>query len=380
VLDVGLDDAGVIEASRLDVDVRGVRRRRREHRRSTLRAERARDEVAAVRPLRERLQVTLIHAKHCDFELDADVERAAGYAPAVRAVAIPRRADRAFVAVPHRAAQTTAHDRENAGHGLAQSFLSIVRVSAKLPRVPKARTEKASLAAARADLRALADPARAKGVAAFFKTRPGEYGEGDVFLGVRVPELRKVARARAALTLRDLAALLRSRFHEERLLALMVLVTQYEKGDGAERQARFAFYLEHLACVNNWDLVDASAAPIVGAHVLASRDRRLLPRLAGSKVLWERRVAMVATYAFIRAGESATTFEIAKLLLRDEHDLMHKAVGWMLREVGKRVSAPALRGFLEAHAANMPRTALRYAIERFPEAERRRWLGVKRRT
>jgi 3-methyladenine DNA glycosylase AlkD len=201
-----------------------------------------------------------------------------------------------------------------------------------------------------------------------------------VFLGVRVPELRKVARARAALTLRDLAALLRSRFHEERLLALMVLVTQYEKGDGAERQARFAFYLEHLACVNNWDLVDASAAPIVGAHVLASRDRRLLPRLAGSKVLWERRVAMVATYAFIRAGESATTFEIAKLLLRDEHDLMHKAVGWMLREVGKRVSAPALRGFLEAHAANMPRTALRYAIERFPEAERRRWLGVKRRT
>jgi 3-methyladenine DNA glycosylase AlkD len=240
--------------------------------------------------------------------------------------------------------------------------------------VPTTRTENASLAAARADLRALADPVRAKGTAAFFKTGPGEYGEGDVFLGVRVPELRKIARARAALTLRDLVALLRSRLHEERLLALMVLVMQYETGGAAERQERFAFYLEHLARVNNWDLVDASAAPIVGAHVLASRDRRLLPCLARSKVMWERRVAMVATYAFIRAGESATTFAIAKLLLRDEHDLMHKAVGWMLREVGKRVSEPALRGFLEEHAAKMPRTALRYAIERFPEAERKRWL------
>jgi 3-methyladenine DNA glycosylase AlkD len=242
-------------------------------------------------------------------------------------------------------------------------------------RVPKPRTDKTSLAGARGDLRALADPLRAKGVAGFFKTGPGEYGDGDVFLGVRVPDLRKIARARSDLTLRDLAALLRSRLHEERLLALIVLVMQYEKGNEVERQERFAFYLEHLACVNNWDLVDASAAPIVGAHVLASHDRRLLPRLAGSKVIWERRVAVVATYAFIRAGESATTFAIAKLLLRDEHDLIHKAVGWMLREVGKRVSAPALRGFLQAYAAKMPRTALRYAIERFPEAERKRWLG-----
>lgn len=243
--------------------------------------------------------------------------------------------------------------------------------------MPKPRAERASLAGARADIRALADPARAKSVAGFFKTRPGEYGEGDVFLGVRVPDLRKIGRARADLSLGDLAALLRSSFHEERLLALIVLVAQYEKGDAAARRERFAFYLKHLACVNNWDLVDASAAPIVGAQLLASPDKQLLRRLAASTVLWERRVAMIATYAFILAGQSATTFEIAKLLLRDEHDLMHKAVGWMLREVGKRVSEPALRGFLERHAAKMPRTALRYAIERLPEAERREWLGAK---
>ena len=243
--------------------------------------------------------------------------------------------------------------------------------------MPEPRTEKGSLAGARADLRALADPVRAKSVTAFFKTGRGEYGDGDVFIGIRVPDLRKIARARADLSLRDLAALLRSSIHEERLLALMLLVMQYERGDEAERQERFEFYLEHLAGVNNWDLVDASAAPIVGAQMLASRDRRPLPRLARSQVLWERRVAMVATHAFIRAGESETTFAIARLLLRDEHDLMHKAVGWMLREVGKRVSEPALRGFLETHAGMMPRTALRYAIERLPEAERKRWLRVK---
>lgn len=214
----------------------------------------------------------------------------------------------------------------------------------------------------------------------FFKSAPGQYGHGDVFLGVAVPALRKVARAHAGLPLADVASLLRSTFHEERLLALVILVAQYEKADAAGRRERFAFYLEHLAHVNNWDLVDASAASLVGAHAVASRDRRLLPRLAQSTVLWERRVAIVATYAFIRAGESATTFAIAELLLADEQDLIQKAVGWMLREVGKRVSAPALRGFLRAHAASMPRTALRYAIERFPAPERKRWLAIERRT
>jgi DNA alkylation repair enzyme len=150
--------------------------------------------------------------------------------------------------------------------------------------VPQSRPEKAPLAAARADLRAVADPVRAKSAVAFFKTGPGGYANGDVFLGARVPDLRKIARARADLSLRDLATLLRSSFHEERLLALIVLVMQYEKGTEAERRERFGFYLEHLARVNSWDLVDASAAPIVGAQVLASRDKRLLMRLAGSKV------------------------------------------------------------------------------------------------
>jgi 3-methyladenine DNA glycosylase AlkD len=158
-----------------------------------------------------------------------------------------------------------------------------------------------------------------------------------------------------------------------------VLVEQYAKGDAAARKERFAFYVAHLPRVNNWDLVDASAAPIVGAHLLASGDARALLRLAKSKSLWERRVAIVATYAFIKAGDSKTTFEIAELLLNDEHDLLHKAVGWMLREVGKRVSESALRGFLTKHAGAMPRTALRYAIERLPEAERQRWLGAPRR-
>jgi 3-methyladenine DNA glycosylase AlkD len=234
----------------------------------------------------------------------------------------------------------------------------------------------ARLAAARAALHAQGDARRAKGVAAFFKTGPGEYGEGDVFLGVSVPTTRAIARAHADLSLSDLRALLASPVHEERMLALVVLVAQYERGDAAARAERFDFYLANLAGVNNWDLVDTSAAQIVGARVLASRDRRLLPRLARSKIMWERRVAMVATLAFIRAGDSATAFAIAELLLGDTHDLMHKAVGWMLREVGKRVDEGALRGFLEVHAATMPRTALRYAIERFSPAERKRWLGV----
>jgi len=146
------------------------------------------------------------------------------------------------------------------------------------------------------------------------------------------------------------------------------------------RRERFEFYIAHLPYVNNWDLVDLSAAPIAGAHALATRDRRTLPRLAKSKVLWERRVAMVATLAFIRAGDHATPFAIAELLLEDRHDLIHKAVGWMLREVGKHIGEDTLRGFLEAHAARMPRTSLRYAIERFAPAERARWLAVSRLT
>lgn len=224
-------------------------------------------------------------------------------------------------------------------------------------------------------LAALGSAERATAAARYFKTGKGEYGEGDVFLGVPVPQQRKVARAFAALPLPDVRALLKSKRHEERLTALMILVRQYERGDEAEQRARYDLYLRHTKWVNNWDLVDSSAPQIVGGHLLR-RNRAVLTRLAKSKSLWERRIAVIATYAFIRAGEAETTFALARLLMDDPHDLIHKAVGWMLREVGKRVGEDALRGFLDENVARLPRTALRYAIERLPPAERKAWLSA----
>jgi len=227
----------------------------------------------------------------------------------------------------------------------------------------------------RRQLAAVADAERAKGSARFFKTGAGQYGEGDVFIGVTVPQQRVIARANRALPLDELASLLKSRVHEERLTALLILVDQYERGDDDTQVACHDFYLAHLAWVNNWDLVDSSAAYLVGAH-LVGRRRDLLYKLARSKSMWERRVAMVATLAFIQRGEHADAVAIAELLLDDQHDLIHKATGWMLREVGKRVGEAPLRTFLRAHAATMPRTALRYAIERLPAAERKTWLAA----
>jgi len=227
-------------------------------------------------------------------------------------------------------------------------------------------------------LRALHDPARALGSARFFKTGKGQYGEGDRFLGVTVPAQRVVARAHRALPPPEIEALLASAIHEERLTALLILIDAYGRGDDEAKRACFDLYLRNLAWVNNWDLVDSSAHLIVGDWLL-TRDRRLLRKLARSTILWERRVAMVATLAFIRAGESEDTFAVATILLGDAQDLMHKAVGWMLREVGKHAGEDTLRSFLKEHAAAMPRTALRYAIERFPEAERKAWREVKRR-
>lgn len=232
-------------------------------------------------------------------------------------------------------------------------------------------------AAVRAELATLADARRAVHAASFFKTGPGQYGEGDCFLGITVPKQRVVARAFRALPLTQIAILLRSSFHEERLVALLVLVLQYESGTSAEQGERAAFYLTHAKRVDNWDLVDSSARQILGAHLL-TRDRSILCRLARSDDLWERRIAIIATFAFIMAGESKDTFRIAELLLDDPQDLLHKAVGWMLREVGKRVGLDVLDGFLEKHATRMPRTTLRYAIERHPEAQRRAWLARKR--
>lgn len=225
------------------------------------------------------------------------------------------------------------------------------------------------------ELEALADPAQAAILMRFFKTGPGQYGEGDRFLGLKVPLQRQVAARHRDLPHRDILALLASPWHEHRLTALLIWVGRYETGrDDRGRAEIYDAYLAHTACVNNWDLVDLSAPNIVGAHLLR-RDRTILQRLAGSASLWERRIAIVATFAFIRQGESRETFAIAETLLADPHDLIHKAAGWMLREVGKRVSAAELTAFLEGRRRRMPRTMLRYAIERFPPEERARLLA-----
>jgi 3-methyladenine DNA glycosylase AlkD len=229
--------------------------------------------------------------------------------------------------------------------------------------------------AIRARIRAAADPASAAILQGFFKTGPGQYGEGDVFLGVRVPALRAICRDCGDLPLAQLRSLLRSRVHEDRSVALMLLVEAFARADAAGRKRIYEFYLANTAFINNWDLVDLSAAQIVGGF-LADRSRAPLRRLARSRSLWERRIAIVATFHFIRQNDFEETFRIADMLLDDDHDLIHKATGWMLREVGKR-DADALRGYLKKRASRMPRTALRYAIERFTPAERRRWLLVK---
>jgi 3-methyladenine DNA glycosylase AlkD len=216
------------------------------------------------------------------------------------------------------------------------------------------------------------NPRRARNLAWFFKTGKGEYGEGDKFCGISVPALRKIARRYAHLGLADVKKLLGSRVHEHRFIALEILVFQYEAGDEVSKRKLFNFYLKHTRCINNWDLVDTSAPYIVGEH-LASRSRNVLYRLAKSANVWERRIAIVATGAFIKRDDLRDTFGISALLLKDKHNLIHKAVGWMLREAGKR-SQPALLNFLDQNYPTMPRTALRYAIERLPERQRRRAL------
>jgi len=227
-------------------------------------------------------------------------------------------------------------------------------------------------AAVRRKLRAHASPKDAKILLWFFKTGPGEYGEGDRFIGVRVPALRAVCRDCRGASMAVVRDLLRSPIHEERALALLLLVDAFSAGDPAERKRIYDFYLANTKFINNWDLVDASAAQIVGGW-LRGRSKAPLTRLANSRSIWDRRIAMIATFDGIRIGEFDETFRIADILLHDEHDLIHKAVGWLLREVGKRDGA-AERRFLATRYKALPRTMLRYAIEKFPEAERRRYL------
>jgi 3-methyladenine DNA glycosylase AlkD len=206
----------------------------------------------------------------------------------------------------------------------------------------------------------------------FFKTGPGQYGEGDRFLGVMVPQTRQVAREFRELPLAEVEELLRSSWHEERLCALLLLVHRFERGDDAARREVYDLYLANTAHIDSWDLVDLSAPRIVGGW-LQGRSRAPLYRLARSKRLWERRIAILATATFIARADFTDALALSELLLGDEHDLMHKAVGWMLREVGKR-DVKVLEAFLEKHGGRMPRTALRYAIEKFPEAKRKAFL------
>jgi 3-methyladenine DNA glycosylase AlkD len=225
-----------------------------------------------------------------------------------------------------------------------------------------------------AEIRRLADPEKAKILQRFFKTGPGQYGEGDVFAGITVPVTRKLARKYRDIFLGDTAELLQSPIHEERLLALLILVEKFRRGDDATRRRIYGLYLKNTRFINNWDLVDLSAERIVGAY-LDGTDRAPLYRLARSKNLWERRIAILATFHDIKRGTPDHTLALADVLLSDPHDLIHKSVGWMLREVGKRCSPDTLREFLRTRYHRMPRTMLRYAIERFPADERASYLS-----
>lgn len=224
-------------------------------------------------------------------------------------------------------------------------------------------------------LQALANPDRAKHSQQFFKTGPGEYAAGDQFRGITVPQQRNIAKQFKVLPLIEVDKLLQSPWHEDRLTALFILVQRFQSSDVVTRKKIFTLYLQRTSVINNWDLVDSSAEYIVGQYLLNNRlSLVLLKRLAKSKLLWDRRIAIISTFAFIKAGNPNPTLIIAKLLLQDQHDLIHKAVGWMLREVGKRCSETVEETFLETHYRVMPRTMLRYAIERFPKNKQRFYL------
>lgn len=228
-----------------------------------------------------------------------------------------------------------------------------------------------------AALRQIGTPEKAAHLSKFFKTGKGEYGEGDCFLGIPVPETRRVAKAHVDTSFEDLHILLESPWHEVRLCALLILVERFKrkKTSEEEREEIYHFYLKHTKRCNNWDLVDLSCPTIVGGYLLNHTDRSTLYRLAEGPLLWEQRIAMVSTYTFIYNRQFDDAIRLAKHFMTHQHDLMHKAVGWMLREIGKR-ERPVLSAFLEEYASRLPRTALRYAIEHYPEEERKRYLKM----
>lgn len=222
------------------------------------------------------------------------------------------------------------------------------------------------------------NPEKAKFLMRFFKTKEGQYGHGDLFLGLTVPQSRIIAQKYKDLALSDVQKLLESKYHEERLIALLILVRNFQKGSKELQKKIFDLYLANTDYINNWDLVDLSADKIVGGYLLDKKDRSVLVRLTYSENVWDRRIAIIATFQFIKTKkEYKDTFRISEILLNDKHDLIHKAVGWMLREVGKRCSAEVLVQFLNKHYKVMPRTMLRYAIEHFPEKIRRNYIEGK---
>jgi len=219
------------------------------------------------------------------------------------------------------------------------------------------------------ELRNLANPEKAKIYQRFFKTAKGEYGEGDIFLGLTVPQSRSLAKKFSTLNLKEMSSLLNSKIHEERLVAILLLVENYKK---TKDKKIVDFYLSHAQKINNWDLVDLSADKILGVHFL-DKNREKLYKLARSKNLWEKRIAIISTFHFIKNNQFEDTLKISETLLNDRHDLIHKAIGWMLRELGKR-DLKLLEKFLKIHYKKIPRTTLRYAIEKFPEGKRKKYL------
>ncbi len=222
------------------------------------------------------------------------------------------------------------------------------------------------------ELKSLADPERARHESRYFKTGKGEYGEGDIFLGIKTVLKRQLAKKYVDLSLKDVEFLMTSKFHDYRQIALFVITNKYIKGDDKLRKEIFNFYLNHTKYINNWDLVDISAHKIVGDYLL-NKDRKILYKLAKSKDLWEKRISIISTFAFIDEDDFKDSLQIAEILLHDEHDLIHKAVGWVLREVGKK-DQDVEEKFLKKYYSVMPRTILRYAIEKFEENKRQKYL------
>lgn len=223
-----------------------------------------------------------------------------------------------------------------------------------------------------AELKSAGNPEKAKNLQWFFKTGKGEYGEGDIFLGITVPRLREISKKYQDLELNDLQKLLDSNAHEHRLSSLMILIFKYEKGDKKQRSEIVKFYLKNSKRVNNWDLVDLSCHHILGDWLL-DKDRKILYKLAKSKNIWEKRIAIISTFEFMRNNQFDDSIKICEILLDDKHDLIHKAVGWALREVGKKDKQTEIN-FLNKRYKAMPRTMLRYAIEKFSDAERKHYL------